>query len=56
MHDGEQMIDDAWNLLPLDRSRLFDPDRSAVSEDGEVVHHAREALERLGEDMDRRRK
>ena len=31
-----------------------DLDRLADAEDGEVVHHAREALERLGEEMDRR--
>ncbi len=31
-------------------------DRLADSEDDEVAHHAREATERLGEDLDRRRK
>jgi hypothetical protein len=32
-----------------------DLDRLADAEDGDIAHHAREALERLGEEMDRRR-
>jgi hypothetical protein len=50
VHETLQMIaGESLTLLWPDLDKLAD------SDDGDVAHHAREALERLGEDLDRRR-
>ena len=52
-----QRVHETIQLVSLEGLTLLWPDldRLADAEDPDVAHHAREALERLCEDLDRRR-
>jgi hypothetical protein len=55
--DPQRVLETIQTIAAENLTLLWpDLDRLADAEDGDVVHHAREALERLGEDMDRGRR
>jgi hypothetical protein len=56
--EDPQRVYDTIQAIAVEGLTLLWPDldRLADSEDGDVAHHAREALERMSEDLDRRRR
>jgi hypothetical protein len=57
MSDDSQRVHETIQLIAIESLTLLWPDLDhlADSEDADVAHHAREALERLNEEMDQRR-